>query len=88
MQKFINSYEYKYKKKASAYAATGYDAVYLAKKSIEISGYAGEQIKDVLYRIDLNGALGEIKFDSRGDNIGVSFAIFKLNRQNEAVLVR
>lgn len=88
MQSFIRAFENKYKKKASTYAATGYDAVYLAKKAIEEGGYESDKIKDVLYKIDFNGALGKLKYDSKGDNVGVSFSIFKLDKENNAVLVK
>lgn len=88
MQSFIKSFENKYKKRASTYAATGYDAVYLAKKAIDEAGYQSESIKNTLYKIDFNGALGKLKYDSRGDNIGVSFAIFKLDKENNAILVK
>ena len=44
MQKFLKNFESKYQKKASTYAATGYDAVFIAKMAIEGGGYKGEGI--------------------------------------------
>lgn len=88
MQDFIKNFESKYQKKASTYAATGYDAVYVAQKTIEEVGYNGESIKNALYKIDYPGALDHIKFDSNGDDIGVKFSLFQLNSNNEAVLVK
>ena len=38
MQNFISTYEKRYGKKASTYSATGYDAVHIAKISIEQGG--------------------------------------------------
>lgn len=88
MQTFIKNFEDKYHKKASTYAATGYDAVYIAKKAIESGGYNGEGIKNALYKIDYMGALGNIRYDENGDNVGVKFAIFQLNEKNEGILVK
>ena len=87
MQRFIKNYEDKYNKVASSYAAAGYDAVYIAKEAIEKGGYKGDEIKNALYKINYTGALGHIKFDKNGDNIGLKFALFQLNKKNEAVLV-
>ncbi len=88
MQRFIRNFEIKYGKKATTYAATGYDAVYIAKRAIENGGYDPEGIKKALYKMEYVGALGRIKYDNNGDNIGVEFAIFQLNSNNEAVLLK
>jgi len=88
MQKFVKNFEIKYGKKATTHAAAGYDAVYIAKKAIEMGGYKSEGIKEALYKVDYLGALGNIKFNADGDNIGVKFALFQLNLNNEAVLVK
>jgi len=88
MKEFIRNFESRYHKKANTYAAVGYDAVYIAKKAIEEGGDKSELIKDTLYKIDYLGALGKIKFDTNGDNIGVKFALFQLNLNNEAVLIK
>jgi branched-chain amino acid transport system substrate-binding protein len=88
MQTFIKAFENKYQQKASTYSATGYDAVYIAKKAIEEGGYVGKNIKNALYKIDYTGALGHIKFDINGDDIGVQFSFFQLNMNNEAVLIK
>lgn len=87
MQRFIDNFESKYHTKASTYAATGYDAVYIAKEAIEEGGYNGEGIKNAVYKIDYMGALGYIKFNENGDDIGVVFALFQLNEENEGILV-
>ena len=86
MQKFIDNFIRKYHKKASTHSATGYDAVYIAKQAIELGGYAGEGIKNALYKVDYVGAVGRTKFDKNGDNAGVEFSLFQLNKNNEGVV--
>ena len=77
MQQFINSYTQKYGKEADVYAATGYDAVYLAANAIEKQGYNAEGIKHALYNTkDYIGALGNITYDKYGDNVGAEFELF------------
>lgn len=88
MQTFIKNFEAKYHKKASTYSATGYDAVYIAKKAIERGEHSGETIKVALYEINYIGALGRITFDKNGDNVGAQFAMFQLNEKNEGVLFK
>lgn len=88
MQSFIQNFENEYHKKASTYAAAGYDAVYIAKKAIEESSYNSEGIKDALYKINYSGALGSIKYDKNGDNIGVNFSLFQIDLNDEAVFVK
>lgn len=88
MQKFITNFEKRFSKKATAYAATGYDAVYLAKEAIEMGGYDADKIKVALYEIDFRGAFGRIKYDRNGDNIGAIYDLFQLNEKNEAILLK
>lgn len=88
MQSFIQNFEINYHKKASTYAAAGYDAIYIAKKAIEEGGYNSENIKEYLYKMDYVGSLGSIKYDKNGDNIGVNFSLFQLNSNDEAVWVK
>jgi branched-chain amino acid transport system substrate-binding protein len=77
MQQFINSYAQKYGKEADVYAATGYDAVYLAANAIEKQGYNAESIKQALYNTkDFIGALGNITYDEYGDNVGAEFDLY------------
>lgn len=77
MQQFINNYSEKYGKEADVYAATGYDAVYLAANAIEKQGYNAKGIKQALYNTkDFIGALGNITYDEYGDNIGAEFDLY------------
>jgi len=85
MQNFISSFEKKYAKTASTYSATGYDAINMVKVLIN-DNRSGEEIKNAMYKIDYKGALGNIKFDQNGDDIGLKFGIFKLNNKNESIL--
>jgi len=87
MQEFIANFMTRYNKNASTYSATGYDAVYVAKTALENAKYSGEDIKNILYTIDVKGATGEIKFDKNGDNVGIKFGIFKLDNNNDSMLV-
>lgn len=88
MQKFIRDFQKKFGKKATSYSATGYDAVYLAKKAVDKGGYDGTGIKTALYQIDFQGAFGKIKFDENGDNIGAIYDLFQLSGQNDPIRVR
>jgi branched-chain amino acid transport system substrate-binding protein len=88
MKKFIADYETKYKKKATTYAATGFDAVYIAKQAIEKNGSNSEKIKDYLYTIDYTGACGHVRFDKNGDNVGVSFGIYQIDSNDNAILIK
>ncbi|KKM21954.1 hypothetical protein LCGC14_1630280, partial [marine sediment metagenome] len=87
MNKFIANYEGKYNKKATTYAATGYDAVYLAKQAIEQSSYDGIEIKKYLYNVNYTGATGHIVFDKNGDNVGVTFAIYQLDSLDNSIII-
>ena len=88
MQTFISRYEKRYGKKASTYAATGYDAVYVAKTSIEQGDNSGDGIKKALYGLSYSGALGTIRFDRNGDDVGLTFSVFQLNTNNDAFLAQ
>ncbi len=87
MNNFITNYEKTYQKKATTYAATGYDAVYLIKESIAINGYNNNDIKKYLYSTTFTGATGSIKFDKNGDNIGLNFGIYQLDSVDNAILI-
>lgn len=69
VKEFGEKFKEKYGKEAGATADTGYDAVFLIKASIELSGgYRGEDIQKGLMMIkDYRGVSGEIEFDENGD---------------------
>jgi len=85
MQRFIRSFAEKYGKEASAFAATGFDAVYLAANAIKKGGYDSSGIKKALYETKgFIGSLGEITFDEYGDNVGAKFDLYVM-RNNKTV---
>lgn len=84
MQNFITNYYARYSKTANTHSAAGYDGVMVALESITKYGYSSDSIKKALYTEEYEGALGKIKFDSNGDNIGVKFAIFQIDSLNRA----
>lgn len=88
MQDFVKKYQMKYGDKATTHAAAGYDALRIAKEAIEKVGYDSESIKNFLYQMDYTGALGNIKYNEKGDNVGVKFALFQLSSANEAIIVK
>ncbi len=84
MQSFISGFRAKHGYEPDSYCATGYDAVYAAKYAIDKSGFSSEQIKNSLYHVEFDGALGRVKFNSNGDNVGAKFSLFKIEN-NKAV---
>jgi branched-chain amino acid transport system substrate-binding protein len=88
MQEFANAFRLHYNKPANSHAAAGYAAVYVVKHAIEMGGYDGTKIKDALYKTDMLTAFGRIKYDENGDNVGATYALFQINKENERVLVQ
>ena len=88
MQRFIKEYESRYSSRANTAAATGYDAVNIVKNALEHTDYSAVQVKDYLYENTFSGALGDIKYDSNGDNIGAQFALFQLDSLNNALIAK
>lgn len=81
MQDFIRAFRGRYNRDPDSYVATGYDAVYAAKKAIEAGGFINpNNLKDAMYNVSFDGALGKIKFNKRGDNIGSGFSLFVINK--------
>jgi len=76
MQVFINAFKVKHGKEPDSYVATGYDAVFAAKRAIEVAGLNPSKIKNALYKVAFDGALGSIRFNEKGDNIGAQFSLF------------
>jgi len=88
MQNFIKNFESKYNKIANTASATGYQSLFMIKQIYENTSDDADSIKNYLYKTTFSGALGDIKYDSNGDNIGVSFALFKLDSLNIAYIVK
>ncbi len=85
MQHFIEAYRERYNRPPNSYAAAGHAAVYLVKYVIEKVGNDAARIKDALYAADLQTAFGTIRYDKNGDNIGASYDLFQLTRENALV---
>jgi len=70
IKQFEKKYFLKFNRHSDLFAANGYDAVYIIKKSIEMSEYNGEDIKNALYELkDFPGVGGNISFNEKGDVI-------------------
>lgn len=79
MNRFIKSFTESTGREPDSYIATGYDAVYTAKLAIERAGSASaSEIVRSLYQLEFDGALGRIKFNSKGDNVGGKFSLFQI----------
>lgn len=87
MQSFISNYNKKYNSSANTAAAIGYDAVYIVAEAFENTEYNSTRIKEYLYENSFNGALGEITFDSKGDNVSANLGIFQLDSLNNVELI-
>jgi len=88
MQIFIKNYEAKYNNKANTAAATGYQSLLMVKQIFENTSNNADSIKSYLYKSTFSGPLGNIKYDKNGDNIGMNFALFKLDSLNNAYLIK
>ena len=64
---FQSKFQKKYGEKAGTWEAIGYDTLRLVAKAIEKGGYEPEGIKNALYEIEYDGALGHLTFDKNGD---------------------
>ena len=88
MQDFIAAFERRFHRNANAYAAAGYTAVYVVRHAIDVGGYDGAKIKDALHHSELITAFGKVKYDSTGDNVGATYALYQLSEKNEPILVK
>lgn len=65
---FNDSYKAKYGEESHGFAAQSYDAVFAAVEAMKAAGTTtdGSAIRDALAEISLNGVIGPIKFDEKG----------------------
>ncbi len=75
-ENFLIKYKTKFGKDAVAYAGQSYDALKILAEAISKVGTDGEKIKDYLYTIDYDGAIGKVQFDEFGDIKGAKYDIF------------
>ncbi len=65
VKKFVDSYKNKYSKDPTAFAALGYDTVYLIKQAMEEAGTTDyDPVCRALEKINFDGVTGAFKYDS------------------------
>jgi branched-chain amino acid transport system substrate-binding protein len=65
---FVKKFQQQYKYEAELYAATYYDATWLAVKAIQLAGSAEPaKVRDAFARIQYSGILGDYKCEANGD---------------------
>ena len=70
VQKFVKNFEKKYNKKPNAFAALGYDSMYMLKDAIVAAGSTDSvKVRDALEKIDNDYVTGHIKFDAKHNPI-------------------
>ena len=66
VQAFVKNFKAKYNKEPNAFAALGYDSMYLLKDAILKAGTAdAKAVRDALEKIDADYVTGHIKFDAK-----------------------
>lgn len=67
-QEFVKKYNAKYKSEAELYAATYYDAVYLAAKAMTIAGSSDPaKVREAFGKLEYSGILADYKCEANGD---------------------
>lgn len=67
-REFVKKYGAKYKLEAELYAATYYDATYLAAKAIQMAGTTDpKKVRDAFSKLQYSGILGDYKCQPNGD---------------------
>lgn len=70
VQKFVESFQAKYNKVPNAFAALGYDSVYMLKDAIAAAGSAdSEAVRDALEKTDGDYVTGHLTFDDKRNPI-------------------
>ena len=70
VQKFVKNFEKKYNKKPNAFAALGYDSMYMLKDAIVAAGSTDSvKVREALEKTDNDYVTGHIKFDSKHNPI-------------------
>lgn len=65
---FVKKYAAQYKSEAELYAATYYDATYLAAKAIQMAGSTEPaKVRDAFSKVQYSGILGDYKCEANGD---------------------
>ncbi len=86
VQKFVGAFKAKFGKAPNAFAALGYDSVYMLKTSIEKAGSAdAEKVREALESIDGEFVTGHIVFDKNRNPLK-SAVMVKLEKNEEGKL--
>jgi branched-chain amino acid transport system substrate-binding protein len=75
---FVSEYKKVYSEEPSAYSMYGYDGMVALLKAISKAGDDVEKVKQVLHKIEENGASGIVSFDEIGDRTGVEYSTYKV----------
>jgi len=82
VQNFVKNFEAKYGKKPNAFAALGYDAMYMLKDAIVKAGTVdAAKVRDALEKTDGDYVTGHIKFDEKRNPIK-SAVMVKMIKEN------
>ena len=76
---FIKNYTEKYNEPPTAFAALGYDAVYMLKAALEnAASFSHEDVIKALKAVEIDGVTGHITLDEEGNPIkSVSIIVIK-----------
>ncbi|RVU54745.1 ABC transporter substrate-binding protein [Anaerosphaera multitolerans] len=70
VQNFVKAYEEKYNEAPSAFAALGYDTVYIYKEAIESAkSLSNEDIVEAIKAVEIEGVTGSIKFGENNNPV-------------------
>lgn len=85
---FEKAYKSRYGNEPDNFATWAYDAMKVMALALrKTNGKGGVVLKDVLKKIDYNGASGRISFDENGDQLFPRFGIFKYE-DNKTILIK
>lgn len=84
VKKFVKKFESKYNKKPNAFAALGYDSMYMLKDAIIAAGSTdAPKVRDALEKIDNDYVTGHIKFDEKRNPIKSAVMVKMIKNGNK-----
>lgn len=84
VKKFVKNFETKYNKKPNAFAALGYDSMYMLKDAIVAAGSTdASKVRDALEKIDNSYVTGHIKFDEKHNPIKSAVMVKMIKNGNK-----
>jgi branched-chain amino acid transport system substrate-binding protein len=75
---FVEAYTKKFNAEPGVQAAAGYDNIYVLKHAIEDNKGSTENLMPVIRATKHEGAMGTIRFDKNGDNVGGALVVLRL----------